>query len=163
MARAPGDIQYSCSHTPTSALNLKAGGPEQPAAFRYRRGWEAKRVGGAGLDLQPSPREGKVGDFQGVKLKGGQLAEQGKQAALRTLLPAFSAEQESLLQGLEPRGRQRPKQPPGRQRPKQPPARPPGEAEAVKGRASGAGVQPGAGPWACSVRINCWLTGWTRE
>lgn len=44
-----------------------------------------------------------------------------------------------------------------------PPASPPGEAEAIKGHAMGCWGRAEAGPWARSVRINCWMTAWPPE
>lgn len=42
------------------------------------------------------------------------------------------------------------------------PACPSREAEAIKGQARWRVPSPGPRLWACSVRINCWMTEWTR-
>lgn len=39
----------------------------------------------------------------------------------------------------------------------------PQEAEAIKGRTKWQVPSPGPRLWHCSVRINCWMTEWTRE
>ena len=90
----------------------------------------------------------------GFELKRGQPAKPGPPLAPHPACLACRAGVR-CSRARQPRGHPGQKQPPG------PP--PPRDAEAIKGFARVAGAQPGAGPWACSVRINCWMTGWTHE
>ena len=109
-----------------------------------------------GPAAEPWRRAGSGPPPQASDSKGATRPQQGKAGLpLAPPWPAFSTEQEHAAPA------------PGSQQGtlgrSNPPAPHPGEAEAIKGRARVAGAQPGAKPWVCSVRINCWMTGWMRE
>lgn len=94
--------------------------------------------------------------LQGLKVAGGQLAPDRPTRAYPSHPSA------GLLQSRRPL-LQRLRQPEAGLSRSNPPAGPPGEAETIKGCAKGSGAKPGPDQGFRSVRINCWMTGWTPE
>lgn len=157
----PKGTHATAALVPSSVLNFRAGGPGRPCALSHRTGREAGRAGGAGQlgpAAEPWRRVGSGPPPQASDSKGATRPQQGKAGlplAPPPPRPAFSTEHKHAAPA--PGSRQ------GTLGRSNPPAPYPGEAEAIKGRARVAGAQSGAELWACSVRINCWMTGWTRE
>lgn len=122
-----------------------------------RGGLGAGGAGWLGPAAEPWRRPGSGAPSPGFGFKGGQptTARQSRPAPRTPPRPAFSIEQKRAAPA--PGGQQ------GTLGRSNPPAPHPREAEAIKGRTRVAGTQPGAELWACSVRINCWMTGWMRE